>query len=190
MSLDEYKQLVKKLETDMSKATILKLVEMTKEIGFLKIIKDEDLRDFVTTLRDKLGDLDLEDMKEIIPKFLPVMFGGMKELLEASEEAQFELEDMDDMSMVISVPDLDVSIFMKIEEGKFDAGEGTVEDADLTITMSEENFMKLATGEMDAMQAYMSGEIQLEGDMTKAMAIRPLMDILADEYEFDLGLMG
>ena len=31
---------------------------------------------------------------------------------------------------------------------------------------------------------------EAEGDMTKAMAIRPVMDILADEYDFDLGLMG
>jgi putative sterol carrier protein len=190
MSLEEYKKLVEKLETDMSKDTILQLIDMTKEVGFINIVKDDDLKDFLGTMREKIAELSSDDLKEIIPKFLPIMFGGMQELLDASEDAKDELEDMDDMAMMISVPDMNVQIFMKIEDGKFTAGEGEVDDPDLTIKMAEETFMKMATGDLDAMQAYMSGEVQLEGDMTKAMAIRPLMDILADEYEFDIGLMG
>ncbi|MHA1310392.1 MAG: SCP2 sterol-binding domain-containing protein [Candidatus Helarchaeota archaeon] len=190
MSLDEYKSLIKDLEEGLSKDKILKVIDMTEKVGFLNIVKDDDLKDFLPSMREKIADLSSDDLKEIIPKFLPVMFKGMQELLEASEEAQEELEDIDDMAIVISVPDMNVNIYMKIEEGKFSAGEGDIEDASLKIKMDESTFMKMATGDLDAMQAYMSGEIQLEGDMTKAMAIRPLLDVLADEYDFDLGLMG
>ncbi|MHA1268311.1 MAG: SCP2 sterol-binding domain-containing protein [Candidatus Helarchaeota archaeon] len=190
MSLDEYKKLVKELEEDLSVDKILKVIEMTESVGFLNLVKDDDLKDFLPSMREKIGELSADDLKKIIPKFLPVMFKGMQELLEASEEAQEELEDIDDMSILISVPDMNINIFMKIEDGKFSAGEGDIEDPSLKIKMAEETFMKMATGDLDAMQAYMSGEVQLEGDMTKAMALRPLLDVLADEYDFDIGLMG
>ncbi|MHA1230657.1 MAG: SCP2 sterol-binding domain-containing protein [Candidatus Helarchaeota archaeon] len=190
MSIDEYKKLVKELEEDFSKDKIMKIIEMTPQVGFVNIIKDEELKEFMTSIRDKLAEISVDDLKEIIPKFTGILFSGMKELLDASEEAQEELEDMEDMSLVISVPDMNLGIYIKIEDGKLDAGEGELEEADLKIKMGQDTFMKMVSGDIDAMQAYMSGEIQLEGDMTKAMAIRPLFDILADEYDFEIGLMG
>jgi len=190
LSLDEYKKLVKDLESGITADKLLKIVDMTEKVGFLKIVKDESLREFLPSLRDKLAELSADDLKKLIPKFMPVMFRGMQELIEASEEAKEELADMEDMTLVISVPDMNLGIHMKIEDGKFSAGEGEVDSPSLKIKMSEDTFMKMASGELDAMAAYMSGEIQLEGDMTKAMAIRPIMDILSDEYEFDLGIMG
>ena len=106
MSIDEYKELIKKLDADMSKENILALIDMTPKVGFLNLVKDDEIREFLSGMQEKMGEVSADDLKEIIPPFMNVMFGGMKDLLNASEEAQEELEDMDDMSMCINVPEM------------------------------------------------------------------------------------
>ncbi len=48
-------------------------------------------------------------------------------------------------------------------------------DADCTITMTPENFMKLAKGDINPMMALMSGKIKISGDMGVAMKIQSLI---------------
>ena len=49
------------------------------------------------------------------------------------------------------------------------------EEADCTISTSMENFLALQSGELNAMQAVMEGEITIEGDMMIAMQLQGLM---------------
>jgi putative sterol carrier protein len=48
-------------------------------------------------------------------------------------------------------------------------------DAECTITISDENFVAIADGTMDAMQAFMTGLIQIEGDMGLAMKLQQVL---------------
>ena len=49
------------------------------------------------------------------------------------------------------------------------------EEGECTITVADENFVQIAEGEMDAMQAFMTGLIQVEGDMGLAMKLQQVM---------------
>jgi putative sterol carrier protein len=47
-------------------------------------------------------------------------------------------------------------------------------DADTTITVSEENFLKLASGKQNPMTAYMTGKIKVKGDMGAATKLQKI----------------
>lgn len=52
--------------------------------------------------------------------------------------------------------------------------EGAVQGAKLTITVNSEDFIKLFSGKMDAMQAYMQGKIRVAGDINLALKLMNL----------------
>lgn len=47
-------------------------------------------------------------------------------------------------------------------------------DADCTIKVSKEDFIALASGNLDPMMAFMSGKLKVEGDMSVAMGLQSL----------------
>ena len=62
---------------------------------------------------------------------------------------------------------------VKVADGQVTVNEGT-EDADCTISTSEENFMKIVRGEQNPTTAYMSGKLKIKGDMGAAMKLQKL----------------
>jgi putative sterol carrier protein len=57
---------------------------------------------------------------------------------------------------------------VKVAEG---AGDG---DADATIAASEETFQQIASGDLNATTAYMTGKLKVRGDMGAAMKLSRL----------------
>ena len=63
---------------------------------------------------------------------------------------------------------------------KVDVNEGAVavseggDEADATITTSEENFLQLIRGEQNPTTAYMTGKLRIKGDMGAAMKLQKL----------------
>ncbi len=63
---------------------------------------------------------------------------------------------------------------------KVDVQDGNVsvtedaEDADVTISTSEETFEKITSGEQNATSAYMTGKLKVKGDMGAAMKLQKL----------------
>jgi putative sterol carrier protein len=63
---------------------------------------------------------------------------------------------------------------------KVDVQDGSVkvtedeEDADVTITTSDETFEKITSGEQNATSAYMTGKLKVKGDMGAAMKLQTL----------------
>jgi putative sterol carrier protein len=63
---------------------------------------------------------------------------------------------------------------------KVDVQDGNVavtenaDDADVTITTSEETFDKITSGEQNATSAYMTGKLKVKGDMGAAMKLQKL----------------
>jgi len=60
-----------------------------------------------------------------------------------------------------------------VNDGNLSVTEGA-SDADVTITTSEENFDKLASGDLNPTTAYMSGKVKIKGDMGAAMKLQKL----------------
>lgn len=47
-------------------------------------------------------------------------------------------------------------------------------DADCTISVSKDDFVALASGDLDPMMAFMSGKLKVAGDMSVAMGLQSL----------------
>lgn len=48
------------------------------------------------------------------------------------------------------------------------------DDADCTISVSKDDFVALASGDLDPMMAFMSGKLKVAGDMSVAMGLQSL----------------
>ncbi len=60
-----------------------------------------------------------------------------------------------------------------VRDGKINVTEGA-SDADVTITTTEEDFQKIASGELNPTSAYMTGKLKIKGDMGAAMKLQKL----------------
>jgi putative sterol carrier protein len=60
-----------------------------------------------------------------------------------------------------------------IADGAVDVREG-LDEADCTISASEETLMKVARGEQNATSAYMTGKLKIKGDMGAALKLQKL----------------
>jgi len=171
-----------------------KMLESLEGADTSKIIEDipkimDKIKDFMPELRDQMANIDAEELVPLAKVVLPAFFEGMTELVENSEEAKEEIEDMEDMRLQMSVPTLDVHMFMIIEGGKFKGGAGKIDNPELKITMDKGTFLNLMKGEGDLVSAYMSGGMSMEGPLNKAMQLQSLFEVIADEYDMDIGIM-
>jgi putative sterol carrier protein len=62
---------------------------------------------------------------------------------------------------------------VKVEDGSVNVVEGA-EDADVTISASQEIFERIVAGEQNPTSAYMTGKLKLKGDMGAAMKLQKL----------------
>jgi putative sterol carrier protein len=65
--------------------------------------------------------------------------------------------------------------WVKINEGKAESGKGDApETANLTLIAEAGDFVKIMTGQMDGMSAFMSRKLQVKGDMGLAVKLQTL----------------
>ena len=60
-----------------------------------------------------------------------------------------------------------------VDDGKVKVREGG-DEADCTISVSDDNFMKIVRGEQNPTTAYMTGKLKVKGDMGQAMKLQKL----------------
>lgn len=63
-----------------------------------------------------------------------------------------------------------------IKDGACTSGEGAAASSDLAITMEDEDLVALMKGELNGMQAFMTGKLQIEGDMMLAQRMASFFD--------------
>jgi alkyl sulfatase BDS1-like metallo-beta-lactamase superfamily hydrolase len=84
--------------------------------------------------------------------------------------------------VVTGGPDGDISYYWILENGKLlESKLGTLEDAEVTLTQSYDDAVKVQKGELDANAAFMQGRVKVTGNMAKLMALLPLTN--APEYK-------
>jgi len=64
--------------------------------------------------------------------------------------------------------------YAEIKDAHCQVTEGTSSSANITVTISDENFVKLITGKLDGTMAFMTGKLKLKGDMGLAMRLSGL----------------
>lgn len=70
-----------------------------------------------------------------------------------------------------------------LKTGQGRATEGRFDDLeeDITVTTSDENFAKLASGSLNPQSAFLSGKIKIQGSMALAMKLQPVMSALGPQ---------
>ncbi len=64
--------------------------------------------------------------------------------------------------------------WLKIADGAATTGAGELSDPAMTVKASADDWFAVATGEMNAMQAFMTGKLKILGDMGLAMKIQTI----------------
>lgn len=64
--------------------------------------------------------------------------------------------------------------WIKIADGAATTGAGELSDPAMTVKASADDWFAVATGEMNAMQAFMTGKLKILGDMGLAMKIQTI----------------
>lgn len=122
------------------------------------------------------------ETKEAKPEDMPLIFEALAEFAAQDSEVQEVISTTDDMKINFKIRDTDIAANMVIEGGKLSAGKGEVADADAVVEMIADVATKMVIGETEALrEAYMSGDVTIEGDMSKLMALRPIMDIVREK---------
>lgn len=67
------------------------------------------------------------------------------------------------------------TFFVQIEEGSARAGEGDPENAGCTIVMAAPDFKAMVGGQLNAVSAFMSGKLRVQGDMSLAMKLQSVL---------------
>jgi putative sterol carrier protein len=63
-----------------------------------------------------------------------------------------------------------------IKDGSCTANDGAAASSDMTLIMEDEDFIALMKGELNGMQAFMTGKLQIEGDMMLAQRMSSFFD--------------
>ena len=72
-------------------------------------------------------------------------------------------------------PEGDIRYYWVLEDGHLvENSLGVLDDAELTLTQSYEDAVKIQKGELDEQAAFMQGRIKVEGNMAKLMALLPI----------------
>lgn len=84
--------------------------------------------------------------------------------------------------VVTGAPEGEVTYHWILENGKLvDSKLGGLDGAEVTLTMTYEDAVKQAKGELDPNAAFMQGRVKVTGNMAKLMSLLPLTN--APEYK-------
>ena len=124
---------------------------------------------------------------EITP-LIPRIWNLQTQALDAiseDEEVKDELEEVDDVSIEITVVEMDQSVTLQVIDQKLGLKLGAVPEPNLNVNIPISELGKLTSGDIsDLMQAYMAGDVKVSGDLTKAMALRGVIEYLTDKIGF------
>ncbi len=132
----------------------------------------DDLLQKLKALRDREG--------EGTPSDALLLCEAMKQLAAENEDLKEEVEDMDTILVQFVWTDVDYKYWVKVGEGEVDYGEGETEDPSVTMKATSTTWAGMGAGEIDATSAYMSGDLQIEGNLQDAIAYGELNGMVGD----------
>ncbi len=64
--------------------------------------------------------------------------------------------------------------WIKVAAGAAETGAGNIDNVDMTVHASADDWFAVAIGELNPMQAFMTGKLKIQGDMGLAMKMQSL----------------
>jgi putative sterol carrier protein len=126
---------------------------------------DLSQRDQLMTALDTLGKADMEAAVQAFPggvdAFLDGVFARMREAFNPAKAGNQSA----DVQYELATPDGPKSYFMHVAEGAASVDRGTSASPKVTLKLDMVDFLKLITGKLSGMQAYMTGKLQASGDL-------------------------
>jgi putative sterol carrier protein len=133
---------------------------------------DIDLLKKLAKLRDGEG--------ERKPSDALLLLEALKQLAQENEEIKEEVEDMDTLIAQFEWTDLGYKYWLKVGEGQVDYAEGEAEDPGVTLRAKAATWASLGSREIDPTSAYMSGDLEIEGNLQDAIAYGDLNGLVSD----------
>ena len=65
--------------------------------------------------------------------------------------------------------------WLRMADGRTESGSGRVENPNMTLRAAADDWVAVVKGELNAMQAFMSGKVKIQGDMGLAMKLQVLL---------------
>ncbi len=132
----------------------------------------DDLLQKLKALRDGEG--------ERSPSDALVLCEALKQFAAENEDLKEEVEDMDTILVQFVWTDIDYKYWVKVGEGQVDYGEGETEDPSVIMKATSTTWGGLGAGEIDATSAYMSGDLQIDGQLQDAIAYGEINGMVGD----------
>ncbi len=63
---------------------------------------------------------------------------------------------------------------IKIADGAVDVNEGAADSPNATINMDGDDYVKMMSGELNPMMAFMSGKVKVDGDLNSVMKMQSI----------------
>ncbi len=89
--------------------------------------------------------------------------------------AAFDAEAAGDTDAVIQYQ-ISKPVYQVVRDGSLEVHDGLADDPDLVIKISDDNLVKLFRGDLNPMNAFMTGKIRVSGDMTLAQRLVAFVD--------------
>jgi len=139
-----------------------------------KKMVDEQLAKEVSDMME-VGMKEPEDILKLMELF--------KQISAEVDELQEELEDIDLFVGQMIISDKDFKWWVKMGEGVFEYGKGEGEDTSFTMNADWETMSGMMSGEIDGTSAYMSGDLQIEGNLQDTIAYGDYLSFVAEILE-------
>ena len=65
--------------------------------------------------------------------------------------------------------------WLKLADGSAEAGSGQAESPNMTLKAAADDWLAVTKGELNPMQAFMSGKLKVQGDMSLALKLQSLL---------------
>ena len=87
---------------------------------------------------------------------------------------------MDTILVQFDWTDVGYKYWIKVGEGNVDYAEGEAEDPTVTMKATSVTWAGMGSGEIDATSAYMSGDLQIDGNLQDAIAYGELNSLVGE----------
>jgi putative sterol carrier protein len=64
--------------------------------------------------------------------------------------------------------------WLRVADGKCESGEGQADDPRMTLKAAADDYYSVVSGTMNPMQAFMSGKLKIQGDLSLAMKLQTM----------------